>query len=444
MPSLSTRIQAFASFALEIGILYTVLFFVRSQDGFPAVASYLAVAMVPLLAFYAHRMEKTFRVPFFVWAIGLGYLFQETLVPLTGQPALLAWVAVLLGILIIFSGGLEVRFAYFKKLLLPILSLSVIGALATAFLFSAGLAGLQRLLDLPISIGTIGLLGAMLLATDPAAILPVLKRLKFKNPNDETIAISESAVNDVLSTIMTTVFAGLLFSASDVIPTLGGLYANLFSLEVGFDFLKELIVGVLIGYLSYHLLDLWRKYGNVDIASFPFLIGIAVTAYVFSTIWGGSGYLAVFIAGLLFELSQSGHRVERFFIDLTDGFVKPSVFVLLGALITPSFWTYAGLGILASLFFILIVRPIAVLLSLIWFSGRGKSFSFGDLFFLDAVRETGVIPAVLLVMFLPRLPDGEIAFAIGSWVIISTLVFLPLITEWWADRLNVLSHEGKR
>ncbi|MBD3251527.1 hypothetical protein GF380_03670 [Candidatus Uhrbacteria bacterium] len=432
------QFQSIASFILEIGVLYTVIFFVRHQFEYPNVAMYIAVAMVPILAFYAHRLENTFRIPFFVWAIVLGSLFRDSLMPIIENISALTWLTTFLGILIIFGGGLEVKFKQFRKLLFPILSIAIIGALITSFLFSASLAGVSSLLGLPLTIGTIGLLGAMLCATDPAAILPTLETIKLKNPDTKTIAISESAVNDVLATIMTVVFAGIALNAHGAPTSLIDLYKHLFTLEVLGDFGKEIIVGVGIGFISYHLLQIWKKYGEVKRASFPFLIGVALTSFALSSLWGGSGYLATFITGLLFELGHGYHKVEEFFVNLVDGFVKPAVFVILGALILPSFWGFAGLGILMSILFMFLIRPLAVFGGLAWFVGR-KNFQFRDLLFLDAVRETGVIPAVLLVSYMPVLPDGELAFNIGAWVIVATLIVLPLITKWWATKLRVVA-----
>ncbi|MCW1891790.1 MAG: cation:proton antiporter [Candidatus Uhrbacteria bacterium] len=431
------RAQRLGSFLLEIGLLYTLIFFILHQPGYPNIATYLAAALIPILAFYAHRLEGAFRIPFFVWAIGLGSIFREGLMPVLSSPSTLTWITTFLGILIIFGGGLDLSFAHVRRLIFPILSISIIGALVTAFLFSASLSGIATLLHLPLSIGTIGLLGAMLCSTDPASILPTFQMLKLKNPDTKTIAIAESAANDVLATIMTVVFAGFVLNNTNAPASLGALYANLLSVHVLLDFLKEIIIGGLIGYASFSLLHIWKTQGHVSRASFPFLIGIAVASFSLSTLWGGSGYLATFVAGLLFELGTEFRAVEEFFINLVDGFIKPAVFVLLGGLILPSFLGIAGLGIIMSIIFMFLVRPIAVLTSLGWFVGH-QNFGIRDLLFLDAVRETGVIPAVLLLAYIPSLPDGEMAFSIGVWVILSTLIVLPLLTSWWAKKLQLV------
>ena len=432
------RIITILTFVAEVGALYAILLFIRPMIMEAHIGAPLIVALIPILAFYAHRLEKTFTIPYFVWAIALGYLFKDNLALLTGSSETLKIIVELFGILIIFGGGLEVKFGSFKKLLMPILTLAIVGTLITASMFSAGLAGLTFILGLPLTIGTIGLMGAMLCSTDPAAIIPTLQRLKLKNPDDATMAISESAVNDVLGTIMTATFAAVVIGSSIPIKSLGSLYGHLLSVDVLIIFLKEILIGVVIGYLSYFLLRAWKGSKKMELAGFPFFIGVALVAYTLSTVWGGSGFLAAFITGLLFD-SQAGYKnIEHFFVNLVDGFVKPSVFIILGALITSSFWQYAWIGILVSAVFILIIRPIAVTVTLGAFTGKGKTFAWRDLLFIDAIRETGVIPAVLLVSYSVFLPDGDVAFAIGSWVIITTLVALPLVTGWWAKKIEAV------
>lgn len=425
-----------ASFLLEVGLLYVLIFFIEQQEMYSTIASYLAVGLIPVLAFYAHRLESSFKIPFFVWAIGLGSLFKTSLMPILSNTSSLAWLTTFLGILVIFGGGLELRFHQFKRLLFPILSISLIGTIVTSFLFSASLAGIAQLLNLPLTIGTIGLLGAMLCSTDPAAILPTLQAIRFKNPDTKIIAISESAVNDVIATIMTIIFVKFTLDAAQGPASLTELYGHLFSFEVLMDFLKEIVIGVGIGYVSYHVLNLWRMHKKVTLANFPFLIGIAISSFSLSALWGGSGYLAAFIAGLLFDFGTEEKSLAAFYSQLVDGFVKPAIFVLLGGLILPSFIGLIGFGLLISFLFMFFIRPIAVFASLGWFIPK-QILGLKDLLFLDAIRETGVVPAVLLLAYIPRMPDGELAFSIGTWVILSTLIVLPLLTQWWAKRLRI-------
>ncbi len=432
------RFRSTVFFFIEIALLYTVLFFIHAQHRATEVAIPLTIALVPILAFYAHRMEKQFTVPFFVWAIGLGYIFRDSLSPLTSSPEIMSLLATIFGIFIIFGGGLELKFSSFRKMLLPIISLAVFGSIVTAFLFSFGLIQAIRWLAIPLSVGTAGLLGAILCSTDPAAIIPILKKLKFQNKNNTTVAIAESAVNDVVGTIMTAVFFSLVVGSTVTTRSLGDLYTHLFSTEVLFTFLIELAVGILVGAIAYQLLRLWRMSRSNLQASLPFFIGASLIAYVLSVLWGGSGYLAAFITGLLFDIQPEHKEIEHFFSGLVDGFVKPAVFVMLGALISSSFIEFAPIGILISALFIFCVRPIAVFASLLIFTGRRGIFKIKDLLFFNVVRETGVIPAVLLVSIAPQLPDGQAAFAIGSWIILSSLIFLPLVTTWWTKKIDVV------
>jgi cell volume regulation protein A len=93
--------------------------------------------------------------------------------------------------------------------------------------------------------------------------------------------------------------------------------------------------------------------------------------------------------------------------------------------------------------FIFVVRPISVFLSL-GFLGKKSGFTVKELLFMSWVRETGVIPAVLIVQIahggLKVLGEGDAAnllTSIGMWVIMMTLVIQPPLTKLVAERLGI-------
>jgi cell volume regulation protein A len=135
------------------------------------------------------------------------------------------------------------------------------------------------------------------------------------------------------------------------------------------------------------------------------------------------------------------HKTETFFNQLVEGVAKPSVFLLLGAMIDlKALAGYAVFGIAAAMIFIFIVRPISVLVSLM-FLGKKNGFSIKELLFMSWVRETGVIPAVLLVQTahsgLFGESDAQTLVSVGMWVIIMTLLLQPPLTKWVAERLGI-------
>ena len=91
------------------------------------------------------------------------------------------------------------------------------------------------------------------------------------------------------------------------------------------------------------------------------------------------------------------------------------------------------MGLAVALLFMLVARPVAVLLSLL-----PTGMSMKEKLFLCAVRETGVIPVVLAVMTVAQLPQMTQLMPLTAWVVIWTLTLLPALTPWWARRLNIL------
>lgn len=80
--------------------------------------------------------------------------------------------------------------------------------------------------------------------------------------------------------------------------------------------------------------------------------------------------------------------------------MKPMIFILLGALIDiGALLEYAGIGIVVALIFMFVLRPLTVFISLggyMFVRGKQK-MTIQELLFISFVRETGAIPAVLLV-----------------------------------------------
>ena len=104
-----------------------------------------------------------------------------------------------------------------------------------------------------------------------------------------------------------------------------------------------------------------------------------------------------FLAGLL---ANYNHGKEYFHKTLhamdikIESLAKPIIFMMVGPFVALSdLWDTALLGLLVSLVFILVARPVAVMLSLL-----PTNLSMKDKLFMSIVRETGVIPVVLAVV----------------------------------------------
>ncbi len=417
-------------------------FFENSSD--PAlIIDFFIIACIFVLSFIVFYISSGTSLPPFVVAIFFGITAHPFLSPLASRHEGLEIIVSFGATLILFGGGLETPFQNFRKLFWKITSLSFLGLLLTAFLFSYILIWLGKIIGIDSPVAVAIVLGAVLASTDPAAIIPVLKDLKFHKRSTKDIIISESAMTDVTGTLLTVVFLSLLVAGVHFV-SVGDGYTLLWSKITGAILLKQLFFGLLFGVLGYAALEVLTHFKTrhdaeyeVD-AAFFFFVPIFIASLAFA--FGGSGYLAAFIAGLFFSLTERLHETEHFFNHTVDGFLKPTIFLLLGALVEPSnLITYAPIGILSAGVFMFIIRPIAVFLTLGPFSFFGKEkLNIRELLFISFVRETGAIPAVLLVTVVSLgFASMEALVPIGMWVILSTLIVQPPLTPLVAKWLGV-------
>lgn len=407
------------------------------------IRSFFIVGVLFMISFIAYYVSHLTKLPSFVVAIFFGLAAHNLVVPIIEEHTLLGGIVGFGATLILFGGGLETQRKSFKKLFPKIFSLSFPGLMLTAFLFSVAVYYIARMFGAQASMIVAVLLGAVLASTDPAAIIPILKRLRFKNQATKDIIVSESAVTDVTGTLLTAVFLGLL-SAGVVYPTISGWYGSIFSFDSALVLFKQLAFGAVFGIAGFVFLELLVKFKlyfeRESEADSAFLMFVPVIIFSLALAFGGSGYLAAFVAGLLFNMTEKLHETERFFNHLVDGYFKPTIFILLGALVNPAeLLSYAGVGILVALIFMFVIRPITVFLFLGPFAFFGNNRpTLQDLLFVSFVRETGAIPAVLLVTIVSmKLPNLEGLVPIGMWVILMTLIIEPVLTNWVAQKLKV-------
>lgn len=405
--------------------------------------NFFVIATLFVLSFVVFYLSHLVRIPSFVVAIALGVIAKPLLVPIVGSKEALEVIVGLSATLILFSGGLEIPFRSFKKLLTKICAISFGGLFITAFLFSWALWFLSGIFGYELSIVVCVLLGAVLASTDPAAIIPVLNKLRFHNRAVKDIIISESAVTDVVGTLLTVVFLSLI-GAGVHIDSINEWYASVFGASSVIILIKQLFFGTLFGFLGYYALELLlkvkRHYGQEFESDAAFFISVPIIIFTVALFTGGSGYLAAFVAGLVFHNTEHLLETERFFNNLVDGFLKPIIFILLGALVDiPQLIQFAPIGIGIALVFIFVIRPIAVFASLGAFHHFGKEkLSVQDLLFISFVRETGAIPAVLMLTIVALDLSGMNGLVeIGMWVILLSLIIEPIFTPHVAKKLHI-------
>ncbi|MCF7865220.1 MAG: cation:proton antiporter [Candidatus Pacebacteria bacterium] len=401
-----------------------------------------------LLGTICYSLSRGTIFPSFLVALFLGLSMHDLLQPLVENSHILNLIVTIAAVYILFGGGLEISFTSFKKIVLPTLLLSTVGLAVSTFFFAGSLAFISSTFGFGMSISIALLLGAILASTDPAAIIPVLKELKFKKERIKDIVVSESALTDVTGTLVTVAFIAFLGSGGEFTSISSGFNALASLSSLGF-LIKEIVIGCIVGVIGFYAIRFFvrqRMLRTECHADIGFFIAIPIMSYAFASLFGGSGYLASFITGLLVVLNERVNKTETFFNQLVEGIAKPTVFIILGALVNiQTLLEHSLFGIIAGLLFIFVIRPVAVFISLGGLKAFPKiAFSIKELLFMSWVRETGVIPAVLLVQTaysglnaVGSTAEANMLISIGMWVIMMTLVIQPPLTQMIARKLDV-------
>jgi NhaP-type Na+/H+ or K+/H+ antiporter len=405
----------------------------------PILAALVLFALCSFASFYATRGTP---LPSFVVAIALGVAGHTLFAPIVANATALSAIVTASAAIILFSGGLEMPLREFVRFLVKIALLAFPGVIITGFALSYVVGGLGPMFGMALVPAVVILLGAILASTDPAAIIPVLEHVKFKRRAAKDIVIAESALNDVVGTLLTSAFFKLPLAGLSI----AAAYTALAAPETGQFLAEQTLFGLLFGVAGFVLLWLLARIKRRQSASYGadqiYFLSVPIIVFAGASLFGGSGFLAAFVAGLLFHVEEHMHDIERFFYQVIDGVAKPAIFLLVGALVdVHALIAYAPLGIATALIFMFVIRPAMVFLMLgiyTLFGSNPRGLSRNELLFISFVRETGAIPAVLLVTAIARLTmplNGLVE--IGMWVILMTLVLAPPLTTWVARRLGV-------
>lgn len=406
---------------------------------------YATVAILFSIGFFVYYLSKATPIPSFVMVVFFGFAAKDLLDPLFSDPFVVNVLVTLGAVFILFGGGLETPYKDFKRYFAHIASLAFLGTFLTAFSLSLTLLLVGRAVGLELPLPIVVLLGFSLSSTDPAAIIPCFQNMVFKKSRVKYIAISESALNDVIGAVLALLFLSI-FESGIEFNNIFQAFGHLFTLKTFGLLLKTLGIGVLVGLGGYVVLETWHKFKNkiktqeeTDNAFFmvmPFLV------FTVSQVFGGSGFLAAFLSALIFKLKDPVKHVEHYFNSTVGAFLKPMIFIILGALVElDQLIAYAPIGILAGLIFIFIIRPLVVFISLgpfAFLKNDQKRIDLNELLFLSFVRETGVIPAALIVtLSASGIAGSSMIVAIGMWIVLLTLVIQPPLTPLFAKKLKI-------
>ncbi|MEX0791748.1 MAG: potassium/proton antiporter [Pirellulaceae bacterium] len=309
--------------------------------------------------------------------------------------------------LILFDGGLSTPISTVKAVWKPALSLATVGVLITAVI--TGLAA-SWVLGLTLLQGL--LLGGIVSSTDAAAVFSILRNGGVGLPKRiGSILEVESGSNDPMAIFLTIGCIELLTERMTFGPALFGL------------FLAQMVLGGLIG-VGMGYLATWVV-NRIELGA-PGLYPVLVTTFCLLTFglaaqFGGSGFLAVYIAGLVLGNQRIVFRGGiRVYHDAIAWLSQIMMFVMLGLLSFPSrLWDVAPQALLVALVLVLVARPISVWLSMLPFRARWK-----ELTFISWVGLKGAVPITLATFPLMQdVPSAKLIFDVVFFiVVVSALV----------------------
>jgi potassium/hydrogen antiporter len=316
--------------------------------------------------------------------------------------------------LILFDSGFGTPMHALRQAAGPALSLATVGVVITASImavaahFLMGLGWIESFL-----------LGAITGSTDAAAVFFLLRagNTEIKERVRSTLEI-ESGSNDPIAIFLT-------ISLVEVLAAGHGAQPGAMALTIATGFVREMVIGGMIGAGGGYVISRLIEKIDIDRGLLPILVlALSLMVYGFAGFAGGSGFLAVYLAGLVAgNANLRSHAAIKRFQDGLSWLSQIIMFLLLGLYATPS--QFLGVlipAVILALVLIFIARPIAAGISLAPFR-----FAKAETAFLSWVGLRGAVSILLaLTPMLGGLEQGRLLFNITF-----IIVMVSLIVQGW-------------
>ncbi len=372
------------------------------------------------ISIFAGKTSYKFGVPTLIFFLAIGMLAGSDGI---GQiyfndPQTAQFIGIVALNFILFSGGLDTNWQSIKPVLWKGISLSTLGVLITAV--SVGFF-VYFLTDFTIYEGL--LLGAIVSSTDAAAVFSILRArsLGLKDKLRPTLEL-ESGSNDPMAYFLTIAFLGLVMNPQDNIVSIIPM------------FLMQILIGGALGFLFGKLgVMVINKIALEFEGLYPVLvIALMFFTFSFTDFLQGNGFLAVYAAAVYLGNHDLIHK--KTILKAFDGFawlMQIILFLTLGLLVYPTqVLPVAGLGLLISIFMILIARPLSIWLSLSFFRMKARAR-----WFTSWVGLRGAVPIVFATYpLIAGIDKAQMIFNIVFFISLTSVVIqgttLSVVARW--------------
>ena len=321
--------------------------------------------------------------------------------------------------LILFEGGLNAGFDEIRPVLGVSISLAFVGTILTAAI--TGLAA-AALFGFTTKEGL--LVGSIIAATDGAAVFAVLRESTLRRRLAFALE-GETGLNDAVAVLLVLVCIDWIQSADYTAADALVLFAKELGVGVG--------IGVVTGWLGVEGLKRMRlaTAGLYPVGS----LAIAAVAYGAAAALHGSGFVAVYLAGL--ALGSANIPAKQTIANFHQGLgwlAQIAMFLTLGLLVFPSqLGDVAVEGTALALVLVLVARPLAVVGATLF-----HRFSAAERLILGWAGLRGAVPVVLATFPVIADVSGSLDFFnIVFFAVVVSTVLQGMTFEPVARRLGV-------
>jgi len=362
-----------------------------------------------LLAAFSSLLAFRFGAPLLLLFLAIGLLAGTDGLGIEFTNNYLAYILGSIALaVILFDSGFGTPAQAFKLAAVPSLTLASVGVLMTAALI--GVAAMW-LLNFTWLEGL--LLGSIVASTDAAAVFFLLRigGINIRDKVRSTLEV-ESGTNDPMAIFLTIALVEVLASGERYHGINIGMLAM---------FVQQMGLGVILGLLGGMMISLIVSQLETDRGLTPiFVLALALLVFSATGAVGGSGFLAVYVAGIYAgNRKLQGYASIKRFQDGMTWLAQIIMFLVLGLLATPSqFPAIAMPAVLLALFLIFIARPLAIWLSLLPFD-----YTQQEIGFVAWVGLRGAVSILLAIMpILGGLENGQIYFNCAFIIVLVSLL----------------------
>jgi cell volume regulation protein A len=322
--------------------------------------------------------------------------------------------------LILFDGGLRTRFATFRNVLAPSVTLATIGVLIT----TAVTAPVAKYV-LGVGWAQAFLIGATVASTDAAAVFLLINSggLRLRPRVRATLEV-ESGSNDPFAVFLTMLLVEILLVGKQ--SWSHGL--TTFVLDAG--------LGSIIGVAGGRVITLvLNRLALAQGLHAPFVAVSALVVFAFANTVHSSGFFAVYLAGLVVGNRQTrAHNSVIVFLDAVTWLAQIVMFVMLGLLVWPHRLVEGLFGaVVVALALMLVARPVAVFLCLAPFK-----YPWREKLFISWVGLRGAVGIFLAsIPLLVGMPGAYLFFDVAFVVVLLSLLVQGWTVAFAARKLDI-------